>query len=178
MRPGDYLIMQFGHNDMKSVDEKSYADSIRRVVATCREKHGNPIVVSPMERRGFDADGRVKESLRGFPQAARETAHELGVAFIDLNAMSKQFYEALGPVKTLLAFADPPAGNPDPTHHNNYGSYELAKCVVEGIRKKVPELAEHLSEGLQTFDPAHPDAVETFVLPASPTIARDKPDGS
>lgn len=86
MKMGDYLIMQFGHNDMKSVDEASYAGSIRRAVATCRECGGVPIVVSPMERRGFDEQGRARESLRGFPAAAKSTAEELDVAFIDLHS--------------------------------------------------------------------------------------------
>jgi lysophospholipase L1-like esterase len=178
MRPGDYLIMQFGHNDMKSVDEKSYADSIRRVVAKCREKNGIPIVVSPMERLGFDEDGKVRESLRGFPKAAKDTARELGVPFIDLHAMSKQVYEALGPEKSALAFAHPPGGKLDKTHHNNYGSYELAKCVVKGIRQNVPELAGHLADGLPVFDPAQPDDVATFDLPASPRTPAEKPEGS
>lgn len=177
MKAGDYLVMQFGHNDMKSVDEASYADSIRRVVAKCRKCGGVPIVVSPMERRGFDEQGRILDSLRGFPAAARSTAKELGIAFIDLHSMSKTFYEALGPEKAPLVFARA-GGRLDPTHHNNYGSYQLAKCVLEGIRRSAPALAEHILDSHPTFDPSRPDDVDTFSFPASPRYTSEAPYGS
>jgi lysophospholipase L1-like esterase len=177
MQPGDFLIMQFGHNDMKSVDEASYAASIREAVAACRAKEGIPIVVSPMERRGFDADGKIRESLHGFPEAARTTAAELDVAFIDLHAMSIVLYEALGPEQSPLAFALA-NGQRDGTHHNNYGSYQLAKCIVEGIKQVKPDLAGHLIDGLPTYDPAHPDSIEAFSLPPSAQYASAPPDGN
>jgi lysophospholipase L1-like esterase len=177
MKPGDYLMMQFGHNDMKSVDEASYAASIREAVANCRGKGGVPIIVSPMERRGFDADGKALESLRGFPEAARTTAKELDVAFIDLHAMSKVLYEALGPEQSPLAFALA-NGQRDPTHHNNYGSYQLAKCIVASIKRENPNLAGHLIDDLPPFDPARPDAIEAFSLPASGQFASRSPDGN
>lgn len=177
MKAGDYLIMQFGHNDMKAVDEASYAASIREVVATCRAKGGIPIVVSPMERRGFDDNGKIRDSLRGFPDAARKTAEELGVAFIDLHVMSKVLYETLGPEKAPIAFALA-GGQRDGTHHNNYGSYQLAKCMVDGIQRQAPDLARHLIEGLTTFDPARPDEVESFSLAPSGDFGSAPPDGN
>jgi lysophospholipase L1-like esterase len=166
MKPGDFLMMQFGHNDIKSVDETSYAASIRDVVAACRAKCGTPIVVSPMERCGFDAAGKVRDSLRGFPAAARNTANEMNAPFIDLHAMSKVFYEALGPQRSLKAFAAPD-GKQDLTHHNNYGSYQLAQCMVAGIQREVPTLTAHLRKDLPSFDPARPEAIDSFALPAS-----------
>ncbi|MCA9175483.1 MAG: hypothetical protein KDB14_13455 [Planctomycetales bacterium] len=67
----------------------------------------------------------------------------------------------------------------DRTHHNSYGAYELARCVVTGIRKHVPELAKHLTDDAGQFDPARPDDPELFTLPRSP-ISRppDKPAGN
>ena len=61
----------------------------------------------------------------------------------------------------------------DPTHHNNYGSYELARCVVEGIKK-----AKFIMDDFGDFDPAKPDAVTTFEIPASPTVSMEKPLGN
>ena len=87
------------------------------------------------------------------------------MAVIDLNAMSKVLYEALGVEKSPLAFGN---GGKDATHHNNYGSYELAKCVVEGIKSSKLGLAKFLVRDVPPFDPAHPDPVETFTMPASP----------
>ena len=78
--------------------------------------------------------------------------------------MSVAFYEALGPAKAPLAFS----GGTDVTHHSAYGAYELAKCVVEGIRANKLDLARFIKDDYQTFDPAHPDSPETFNIPPSP----------
>ena len=80
---------------------------------------------------------------------------------IDLNAMSKPFYEALGPVDAHKAFA-----GKDTTHHSNYGSYELAKCIVH--RDKKGNSNREVSHGYAAFDPAHPDPIAAFAIPAEP----------
>ena len=67
----------------------------------------------------------------------------------------------------------------DDTHHNTYGGYELARCVVEGIKANVPALATHLVKDAGAFDPARPDAPEKVTIPASPiTGPTEKPAGS
>ena len=126
-----------------------------------------------MNRRTFDAEGHITNSLGDYPEAVRQLAREENLAMIDLNAMSKPFYEALGKDKSKLAFAPG-----DGTHHNNYGSYELAKCIVEGIRQAKLPLATHLQDGLPEFDPSHPDPIEDFKLPPSPGAPGSKPDGN
>ncbi|MGZ5925621.1 MAG: rhamnogalacturonan acetylesterase, partial [Rhizomicrobium sp.] len=80
-----------------------------------------------------------------------------GVAVIDLGAMSSMLYEALGPARAPLAF---PAG--EITHNNQYGAYELARCLVQAIQDKALPLAHYLAPGLGHFDPAKPDPPETF----------------
>jgi hypothetical protein len=87
--------------------------------------------------------------------------------------MSTAFYEALGPEKSKLAFKDG-----DGTHHNNYGSYELAKCIVAGIRANRLGIAKYLTPEFAGFDCGKPDALESFKLPASPDLATAKPLGS
>src|SRR6185437_8982956 len=106
-----------------------------------------------------------------YPDAVRQAAREEDAPLIDLNAMSKPFYEALGPEGSKKAFVDN-------THHNNYGSYELARCVVEGIRRDRLGLARFLEDGLPTFDPAHPDPVDGFKVPPSRQGPSTVPDGS
>ena len=64
------------------------------------------------------------------------------------------------------------------THHNNYGSYELAKCIVEGVKANKLGLADYVIDGLPAFNPAQPDAVETFSLPLAPRSSVVKPDGN
>jgi hypothetical protein len=66
----------------------------------------------------------------------------------------------------------------DNTHFNTYGAYELAKCVVNGIKKASLPLARYLKNDLPVFDPAHPDPVEQWNLPQSSFIAVTKPDGN
>jgi lysophospholipase L1-like esterase len=177
MKPGDYLLMQFGHNDQKEKGEgvgpfTSYKANIKKHIAMVRARGGVPVIVSPMERRAFDAGGKVKPSLADYAEASRQVAQEEGVAFIDLNAMSQRFYETLGPEKSALAFAAP-EGRQDNTHHNNYGSYELAQCIVQGIRDNKLGVAKEIVDDFRGFDPAHPDLPEAVALPASP--ARPSP---
>lgn len=66
----------------------------------------------------------------------------------------------------------------DGTHHNGYGSYELAKCVVEGIRQNKLALAQFIVDDLPPFDPPQPDPPERFGVPASPQRDPVKPDGN
>jgi len=182
MKPGDYLLLQFGHNDQKEKGEgvgpfTSYKANLKKHIALVRSRGGVPVIVSPMERRAFDADGKVRPSLADFAEASRQAAQEDGAAFIDLNTMSKRFYEVLGPQKSALAFAAPD-GKQDNTHHNNYGSYELAPCIVQGVRDNKLGIAKDIVEDFQSFDPAHPDPLETFTLPASPARPTPRPLGN
>jgi lysophospholipase L1-like esterase len=182
MQPGDYLFMQFGHNDQKQVAAgtggpfTTYVDEMKTHIAAVRRIGGIPVVVSPMERRNFDAAGKVVPSLADYARAARETAAAERVAFIDLNAMSIQLYEALGPEKSAEAFAAP-EGKVDSTHHNNYGSYELARCITRGIVEAKLPLAAELVYEFPRFDPARPDDLRSFAVPASPNFTNQRPLG-
>jgi hypothetical protein len=129
-----------------------------------------------MERRGFDEQGRARSSLSEYAEAARHAARNLDVAFIDLNAMSKVLYEALGPEKSARAFAAP-GGNVDNTHHNNYGSYELSKCVVQAIKEQKLALAKFLRDDIPPFNPAQPDDPDAFAIPASGDFTNQRPLG-
>lgn len=181
-RPGDYLFIQFGHNDSKSQWPQTYVEAattyrsyLQAYIAEARRRGMTPVLVTSMHRRTFDANGRIKNSLGDYPDAVRAVAREENVALIDLHAMSAVFYEALGPEKAPLAFS---AGGKDATHHDNYGAYELARCVVRGIREAKLPLAEWLADDAANFDPAHPDPVDTFSLPASPQRSDVKPRGN
>jgi lysophospholipase L1-like esterase len=182
MKPGDLLILQFGHNDQKERGEGvgpflSYQENLRKHVAMARARGGIPVIVSPVERRAFESGGRIKPSLASYAEASRQAAQELGVALIDLNALSVRFYETLGPETSALAFAAP-EGRQDNTHHNNYGAYELAKCVVQGMRENRLEIAEAIVEDFAGFDPTRPDALDVFKTPAGPTRSSERPLGN
>jgi lysophospholipase L1-like esterase len=173
VRPGDWLLLQFGHNDMKKDDVATYQANLRKITAAFAAKKVSVILVTPMHRHTFGPDGKIINSHKNYPDAVQEIARDEHLPLIDLLSMSQAFYEALGEEKSLLAFKPG-----DSTHHDPYGAYELAKCVVEGIRSEVPALAKYIPADLPPFDPAKPDAPETFSLPPSPTVAAAKPDGS
>ena len=169
MKPGDYLFVQFGHNDMKNRATNAleiYRADLKQVVGRTRSLGGTPVLVTSMERKG----GVEAPTLMGYPDAVREVAKEENCALIDLNAMSLIFYEALG-TNIGQAFQDP-------THHNNYGSYELAQCVVEGIKQDKLPLAKFIVDDFKDFDPAHPDPVDQFQMSASPIRSSAKPLGN
>jgi len=182
MKPGDVVLMQFGHNDQKQIREgtggpfTTYKDEIRTHVAAVRAHGGLPVIVASMERRAFDADGRVVPSLRDYAEAARQSARELDVPFIDLNTMSRVLYEALGPEGSKAAFAEPAPGRLDNTHHDAYGSYELAQAVVLGLRQARVPVARYIVDDF-AFDPAHPDPVARVAVPASPRRTAQRPLG-
>jgi lysophospholipase L1-like esterase len=176
IKPGDYLFVQFGHNDQKERGPgvgafTTYKESLKHFVAEARGRRALPVLVTPVARRAFGTDGQVINNLGDYPEAVRQVAKEENVPLIDLNAMSKPFYEALGVEGSKKAFVDN-------THHNNYGSYELARCIVEGIKKEKLGLAKFLDPSLPPLDPSHPDPIASFRVPASPQASTIVPDGS
>ena len=176
IRPGDYLFIQMGHNDQKERGEgigafTSYKADLERFVFEARTRGATPVLITSMNRLTFDGAGHIANSLGDYPEAVRRVAREQNVALIDLNAMSKPLYEALGPRDAHLLFA-----GSDTTHHSDYGSYELAKCIVEGIRQANLPLAKFLVD-TPPFDPAHPDPYDGFDVPAEPAHAAAKPYG-
>ena len=116
----------------------------------------------------------------------RQTAKEQDVPLIDLNAMSKILYEAWGPENSKKAFVHYPANTfpgqdkdlADNTHFNTYGAYEIAKCILEGIKEKKLGIAKYITNDFKGFDPAKPDPIESWNWPLSPIVSNVKPDGN
>ena len=188
IKSGDYLMMQFAHNDQKPgagyvPAETMYTEMVKGYVAKARAIGAHPILVTSMNRRTFDDAGKIRDTLAPYPQVLRAIAKEQGLPLVDLNAMSKTMWEAMGPEGTLKAFVHYPANTfpgqtaelKDDTHFNSYGAYELARCVVESLRTQKVPLAAELRPGIAVFDPARPDAV--FELPLSPMVDTATPYG-
>jgi lysophospholipase L1-like esterase len=178
IQPGDYLFIQFAHNDQKpnAVSLDDYKTLLADYISQTRAKGATPVLVTSMNRRTFDAAGKITNSLSPYPEAMREVAAEQHVELIDLNAMSKTLFETLGPEESTKAFVHYPANafpnQPnainDDTHFNNYGAYELARCVLQGIRAAKLPLADFLSSDVADFDPSQPDSLAAFHLPVTP----------
>jgi lysophospholipase L1-like esterase len=182
IKHGDHLFIQFGHNDSKDGWPQTYVEAgttykayLRVYIAEARRRGAIPVLVTSVQRRQFDEAGRIRNSHGRYPEAVREVAAELAVPLIDLERASVAFYEALGTERAPLAFA---AGGRDATHHNNYGAWQFAKMVAQGIRDLRLELARHVVADFPGYDPARPDPVESFRLPASPRRQSEAPRGN
>ena len=178
IKPGDYLLIQYGHNDQKERGEgigafTSYKASLKEFVRAARSKRAVPMLISSMHRRTFDARGRVTNSHGDYPEAVRQSAKEESVALIDLHAMSKDLYEAFGPEGSGQLFKEG-----DGTHHNAFGAYQIAKMIVQSIQDQRLPLSKYLMNSLARYDPRKPDDPKTFALPGSPAVAHAKPLGS
>lgn len=176
IKPGDFLLMQFGHNDSQRSWPHTYVDPattyreyLRAYVAEAKSRNATPVLVTQMQKRVFDEAGKVRNSVGEYPNGMRAVAKDTNTALVELNTRSVTFYEALGVQGSIPAFA---AGGRDVTHTTSLGAYGLARCVVEGIRESVPDLAAHLRTDIGRFDPANP-GLEGFTLP----VSRTKPAG-
>ena len=189
LKPGDYVLIQFAHNDQKPgagfVSIPEYKDLMKKFIAEAAAKGATTILVTAMNRRNFDATGKINMTLGDYPQATRDVAADLHLGLIDLNAMSKTLFEAMGPDGTLKAFVHYPAGTfpgqdaelKDDTHFNAYGAYELARAIVQSIRDQHLPLAQYLRKGIAPFNPAQPDPIAIWHLPPSPSIDTTTPYG-
>jgi lysophospholipase L1-like esterase len=169
IKPGDYMFIQFGHNDMKNRDPNAlstYASDLVKIVKQAKSREVIPVLVTSMERK----NGIENDTLAGYPEAVRQVAAKNNTALIDLHKMSKKLYMALGS-NLDKAFQDG-------THHTAYGSYQLAKCVIQGIIDNNLTLSHYIVDDFKHFDPNKPDPIETFAIPSSPLRTKLKPLGS
>jgi len=162
MKKGDYLFMQFAHNDEKASWPQSYVEAnttfkawLKVYIAEARLRGATPVLVTAMDR-GARGTGAPSHAHGGYPQAMRDVAKEDNVALIDLYNNSITFYESAG--------ADAPGILADGTHSTAYGGYEFAKCIVMGIQQNKLDLASHIADDFKDFDPAHPDTAASLDL--------------
>jgi lysophospholipase L1-like esterase len=191
MKEGDYMMIEFGHNDQKQKGENrgpftSYKESLKFMIDEIRKKGATPILITPMHRRRFDENNKIINTLDEYPNAMRQLAQEEEVMLIDLNNMSGILYETWGPEESKKAFVHYPAGTfpdqtnalEDNTHFNAYGGYQLCKCVLKGLIDNDSPLKEYITEDYGWFDPAQPDDMDSFFIPPSPFYSVIKPDGN
>lgn len=190
-RPGDYLFIEFGHNDMKQTGEGKgaylhYYESLKELALAARAAGGYPILLTPTQRRNFNERGEIVNSHEDYPDAMKKLAADENIPLIDLHAMTKIFYEALGvegSKKSLVhypanTFPNQPQPLADNTHFNPYGAYEIAKMVIEGLKKLDSPLVRYVRSDYRPYDPARPDDPDAFVWTRSKSIDLVKPDGN
>ena len=179
IRPGDYVLIEFGTNDSKNSGpqniypnqdfsethapaETLYKELLKRFVAEAKAKGAFPIIASPSARRDEVAK---PTSLGAYAVAAMAVAQEIGVPSIDLNSMGVDLNAALG--------AEGGKQFGDRTHHVEYGSYLQAKCIVLGLKQANLPLAKFIVDDFGNFDPKQPaPAPAQFDLPPDPNSGR------
>jgi len=159
LKAGDYVLIEFGHNDEKVKDTKRYAapqtdfkENLRRFIHEVRAKGGFPILATPVNRRSFNAQGQLNETHGEYPDAMRAVATEEKVPLIDLHQLTRPLLEKLGPEdsKSLFMWVKPgeyaslPNGRQDDTHFNEKGALEISRLVAEQLRAQKLPLADWL----------------------------------
>ncbi|MDE3165998.1 MAG: rhamnogalacturonan acetylesterase [Acidobacteriota bacterium] len=163
LKPGDVVLMQFGHNDNGPLDDPArargtlkgtgeetreienpitkqhevvhtYGWYLRRYIRDARAKGAIPVVCSLVPRKIWK-DGRIARNKDSYAGWAEEVARQEGAGFIDLNERVAVRYDALGPEKVEALFADPH------THTSRAGAELNADCVIEGLKALDPDPA-------------------------------------
>ena len=158
VRPGDVVLIQFGHNDQSESKPDRYTPpdafqaNLRRFVADVRQRDATPVLMTPVVRRRFDDEGRFYDVHGAYPDLTRAVAAETGAALLDVHRTSEAVLRAWGAEgsKDLFLILAPgehpnyPDGLDDNTHFSPLGASIAARLVAEGIRDAGLDLAEHL----------------------------------
>jgi DNA sulfur modification protein DndE len=149
LQAGDFVIIQFGHNDEKKEDPKrytdpatSYRDNLRRFVRESRAKGATPILATPVCRRKFDANGHLENTHDGYPDAVRAVAAEEHVSLLDLERDTAKWLQGVGdePSKQFFMwipagkYAKLPDGKKDDTHFVEAGARHVAELAIAEMR--------------------------------------------
>ncbi|GAA0137430.1 hypothetical protein YSY43_42710 [Paenibacillus sp. YSY-4.3] len=147
IKPGDFLMLQFGHNDEKPDPRgtepfTTYKQHLLHYIEAAREKQAHPVLVTPVHRRYFNPDGTLSDTHGDYITAMQELAEETDTLLIDLAARSKLLFEKAGPEgsKDLFMWVYPgeymnfPAGVQDNTHFQEQGGEAVARLIADGIR--------------------------------------------
>ncbi|GGC83968.1 rhamnogalacturonan acetylesterase RhgT [Thalassobacillus devorans] len=160
MGAGDYLFIQFGHNDQKPDEARrtcpftSYQEYLLKYIEVARNSRGTPVLITPVQRRKFNDDGTLCETHGDFPLAMKQLANSQNVPLIDLTLLSSKMMERLGQEdsKKLFMWLAPgvttnfPDGVQDDTHFNGQGAQLVAELIAYSIRNSHLPLAAYLKK--------------------------------
>ena len=190
MEPGDYLFIEFGHNDEKATGDGKgasgvYTALLKDLIVKTRNKGGSPILVTPIQRRIFNPNGTLKPTHGEFPDAMRKVAQEMQVPLIDVTKMTTSLYQSWGNELSKKAFVHYPANTfpgqisalADNTHFNSFGANEVARCIVQNIKNAGLDLAKHIKPTVPHYIFKNPSKPSDWTVPMSIRIGIDKPDG-
>lgn len=156
VKSGDYVIIQFGHND-GSVDEEEtppadYRNNLNRFVSDVRARQGFPILATPIVVRSFNSDGSVRDRHGPYPDMVRSVASQSGTPLLDMQVLSSQVLTEYGPERSKELFQhlapgehpNYPGGLTDNIHLSPEGARVLAQRAAQGLRSLMLPLAAFL----------------------------------
>jgi lysophospholipase L1-like esterase len=153
IRPGDFVGIQFGHNDQKAgsnfaAPDGLFRDNVRQFVSEVRALGGKPILLSPIVRGTFDDDGNLYEAqldngtrLSQYATAMRELSVELGTDFVDMNALTHDLLVGLGKEESAKLFAVSAGVSGDYTHPIPAGADAFARLFIKNVKDRGLEVA-------------------------------------
>lgn len=161
MHPGDYVFIQFGHNDGSTKPERFISvDDFKKLMETkyigeIQKRGGYPIILTPTPHYSPDDNGKFAQTIIDYSDAAREVAQKMNVPLIDIQKTAVDKWNELGAdaVKKFYFINEKnesvkyPDGTDDHTHFKEAGARQIAMLVAEGVSEKVPELAGSVFAG-------------------------------
>ena len=156
---GDYVFIQFGHNDEVKSKVNSYTTpeefsaNLKKYIVDAREKKMIPVLMTPVARRKFHATGKIEQTHQEYSALVLKVAAEEKLLFIDLDAQSMQLYQQFGVENSKLLFCqlkpgehpNYPDGKDDNTHFNELGARLIAQLVLKEIRTTIPDLLTYIT---------------------------------
>ena len=162
VKKGDFVTVQFAHNDQKNQnDVNNYETTLIKYANEIKAKGATPLFVTSTARQN---ETDPKTAVGGLPERMRALGKKLGVTVLDLNQHSITLGKALGGNKEKMYMYTAS----DKTHFCEYGAYELARANIEEIKAKVPELAKHLRDDHEAFDSSKPDPLDVLTRAKTP----------
>lgn len=161
IKPGDYVIIEFGHNDQKekspqrySAPDTDYRNNLQRYIQDTRAKGGTPILATPIMRRRFDENGQFYDTHGRYSEVVREVAAAENVPLLDLHKKTEQLLKDYGEERSKALFlhilpgeyASLPKGKEDDTHLSAYGAFKVCDLAIEEIKQSVPEWVKYLKK--------------------------------
>ena len=150
LKVGDYVFIQFGHNDSKQSDSVRYAapwgaykTNLEKIVLQTRERGGKPVLLTPVARRWFKEDGLDRNCHGDYPIVMKKVAEEFNVPLLDMTEVTLDWLEGLGDEASRPYYMIS-TGKSDNTHTVARGARKLAEMTCAEIKKSLPEIAEHL----------------------------------
>lgn len=162
----DYILIQFGHNDEESSEhlaretnlKTEYPANLTRYVREARARGITPVLVTPLARRYYQADGKIHSDLLGHSAAMKKVAAKMHTPLIDLQKDSIAYLDTLTEAQgQALGITKKDAREntiPDKTHLNYEGSYVFGRMVAVGLAKAVPALAPYVRQSPAPLPPA------------------------